>query len=727
MKNNRIRILSQLIVFSLVCAMISSTGVSSIRAYKPQTPPVMQAITPLGASNGSEWQVLTGTVDLVYDFDDPEGDLEYLELDFSPDPYTVDRAQVTLLATTDMGLDAGTLTILAAIGIVPAYDEDAQRWTITIDSDALAPVEYLAEVSSLFPWVTASGDPIWPAGKFHFYIEAGDVEGNTWGDMMSPPEYAHYIYYFHDMQTLLDDVSAGGEITLSPGILGGGYELTTPGLTVKLNGATVEPGSPAFTIAADDITIQGPGTLDGGGSSDPGILVLAGADNFILDRVEVTDWQDGIEVAGSVTSFKVVSSWLHDNSNAGLKINNGTLIDGVVTIEGNLFKANGDAGIQNDSGNPVEAEYNSWGSSAGPGVLPDVDADPYNYYEIYFDMDPGTTDEQGIRELGVGEDLDVSLMAEAVNVYGMSFRFSYDPANFTLQTTTFAPEWTDDGGGFGRCEQISAPAGTIEYFCTRLYSDNEWQGGEIAKFTFAVNYTAIESFFDIYAEATPLPLDALTPTAGAKGSVKVWVNNAGYGEPSASGRDITDADDGKVILQDIPNYSGFVDLQGRVNDSGAVVQVYDVMEKSASVVMADASSASSGAYITAHKSPNVLMINTVYYLFIDRDLYLPTTIMGIDHNVIPNPIIPDEWSHSALLWKYHYTPLSTVLLLGGDATNDDVIDVLDAGCIGGGYALAPKACGSGGTSDVNEDGVVDTLDLSLMAGNFTLNFSPWIP
>ena len=71
-------------------------------------------------------------------------------------------------------------------------------------------------------------------------------------------------------------------------------------MTINLNGQTVGPGSPAFTINADDFTLNGPGTLDGGASSSPGILVNGGADNFILNNVEIKNWADGVEVAGSV-------------------------------------------------------------------------------------------------------------------------------------------------------------------------------------------------------------------------------------------------------------------------------------------------------------------------------------------------------------------------------------------------------------------------------------------
>jgi hypothetical protein len=83
--------------------------------------------------------------------------------------------------------------------------------------------------------------------------------------------------------------------------------------------------------------------------------------------------------------------------------------------------------------------------------------------------------------------------------------------------------------------------------------------------------------------------------------------------------------------------------------------------------------------------------------------------------------------HNHVLDTRPFTYLNLFVLLGGDATNDDVIDILDAGCIGGAYGGAPGTCGGTGWSDVNEDTFVDILDLSLMGGNYLLTFSTWTP
>jgi hypothetical protein len=72
----------------------------------------------------------------------------------------------------------------------------------------------------------------------------------------------------------------------------------------------------------------------------------------------------------------------------------------------------------------------------------------------------------------------------------------------------------------------------------------------------------------------------------------------------------------------------------------------------------------------------------------------------------------------------------TTRLWGGDATDDDMVDMGDLSCIGGDFGLSPAVCNPvadppalPGYSDVNEDGVVNIQDLALAGGNY-LKTSP---
>lgn len=477
-------------------------------------------------------------------------------------------------------------------------------------------------------------------------------------------------------------------------------------LTFELNGATVGAGSPAFTISGDDITVNGPGKFLGDGLS-AGVLVNAGADNFILDGVEITGWTDGVFVGGDVESLKIVNNWIHTNSESALEVD-GTPT-GVVTIEGNLFKVNTGVDVVYGGEGILDATYNSWGLEGGPTDLAtNVAFDPFNYYELYFDMDPATTDEDIERRVAVSQTFDVVLKADAVNVYGLSFKFTYDPTKLVLNTITFDPVWLD------KCQLVGTPpVGTVEYRCNLLEPDLEWQGGAIATFNYTVIASSPESFFDVYT-TDPLELNPLNPTAGAVGGVKVWVNNAGYNDPSATTRLLTDTNDGKLIIDAIANFTGFIDLEGRPNDSGALMQVFDAA--TSGVLKATATSESSGKYTTVYEPGMWMVVSTVdpaytvtYYIEIDRALFLPIQQKA------------EELTQSPL------TSLPTLLLLGGDGNDDDIIDIGDASCIGNAYGTSTNMCsgGAGANSDVNEDGIVNIYDLTLMGGNFTKTFSPW--
>lgn len=529
---------------------------------------------------------------------------------------------------------------------------------------------------------------------------------------------------FSSIQAAVDGLDAGAVIQVGPGVYQEHVVIDKP-MTVFLNGAQLGPGSPAFTITGADVSIHGPGLLAGGGSSDPAVLLQSGADNFILDGVEITGWRHGVQVTAPVTSFKMVNNWLHDNIQTGLQVDSPVVMDGVATIEGNLFKQNGLVGIQNDSSMTLVVGDNSWGDLDGPpagdGVSANVQVDGWNFYEIYLDVDPDHGALQ--RQVLEGETLDVKLKNDAHNIYGLSFKLNWEAAYLDLNTVTLNAFWEEP------CE-VSDSVGQIAGVCYLKHNTPAYSAldGDILTLNFTIKSGAElagngpwQAMFDLAHEES----DA---SAAAVGGVKVWVNNAGFGAPGTQGRDdISDAEDGKLLISGLANYSGLVTLEGRTDHSGAVVQVYDLVDKSTATEMAEATSAASGNYYTAHLAPEVLHLGSSYYLFIDRALYLPTTIMGVDLNLLPLPSIPTYWQHDKLLSKRLYTSLSPVLLLGGDATDDNVIDILDAGCIGRDYGQTPAPCENGGSSDVNGDGVVDLYDLTLMSGNYTLNYSPWSP
>ncbi len=559
--------------------------------------------------------------------------------------------------------------------------------------------------------------------------EVGDfVDFVPWLNTCNGWYNATQSVYYATMQAALNNAVVGDTIQPVGNQPGGGI-IATPGITIDLNGNTSGPGSPFLTVAAADVTVLGPGTLDGytgsANSLDPAVLVVSGGDNFTLKDVEVQRWADGVEVQDSVTSFKLIGNWIHTNSDAGLQVNTGATIGGIVTIEGNLFKVNGGMGVNNASGNNLVAEYNSWGDIDGPevtdggdGISSDVDAVPFTYSEIFMDMEPPT--QALVRNVNEDTSFDVAIKADAVNLYGLTYRFTYDASKLTLIDTAFSSPWA------GRCSEVDPPqpAGTIFFRCN-LFTEPEWTEIDATIATF--NFTAEDNggLTDDGPWAVDFDIDPVETTSAATGGIKVYVNNAGFNDPSIlPDRDIFDTEDGRVNITGIAQFTGFVDLQGTHNDSGALLIAYNQTLISNATAYAQAISSAGGGFTTSYLSPNQLSIGTTYWFHVDAPLYLPTTPLVDD--ITGDPIL--NYAHSFGLSIRPLTTLPTLVLLGGDGTDDNVIDLLDLACIGGSYQTA-STCDGGpdADADVNQDGVINILDLVLMGGNYGLSSSPWTP
>ncbi len=101
-----------------------------------------------------------------------------------------------------------------------------------------------------------------------------------------------------------------------------------------------------------------------------------------------------------------------------------------------------------------------------------VDWEPYTYLELFMDMAPDI--EALERRVGQGTGFSVKLKGDAVNVSGITFRYTYDPVRLTLNSTVFEGVW------LGNCTSLSVTAGTVAYRCTLAPGDWDADGGAIA-------------------------------------------------------------------------------------------------------------------------------------------------------------------------------------------------------------------------------------------------------
>ena len=166
--------------------------------------------------------------------------------------------------------------------------------------------------------------------------------------------------------------------------------------------------------------------------------------------MDVRNWGKGVEIVGDVVSLKILDNFIHDNLGAGLQVNSGVTIGGVINVYGNLFKVNVGNGIQNDGVTNLPALYNSWGDidgsaagTGGDGVSGNVDASRHTFLEYFMDMDPDTLATS--RRAASGSSFDVMLKGDARKVNGIAFKLTYNAAVLQLNSATYQGTWAGAG------------------------------------------------------------------------------------------------------------------------------------------------------------------------------------------------------------------------------------------------------------------------------------------
>jgi len=475
---------------------------------------------------------------------------------------------------------------------------------------------------------------------------------------------------------LVEEASPGDTIILGAGTYPGGVVIDKPLTLVGVDGTVIGPGSDGITVSANDVTIDSI-TLDGTGGDpgDVGIRVLNGVERLWVRNCEIRDWpDDGIHFNGAITGLKVVDNYIHDNGGDGMEFN--ATPAGTVQIYGNALRANTGYGVNAVSGSVV-AEYNEWGDIAGPtgtngdGVSGSVDYDPWVFGKVYADVVP---DPARVRE---GENVDVDIKVDTANLYGAQFSLTFDPAKLKVVSTT------DSGAGYFKGSQecsttYNNTSGTLTFHCSRGGTDTAVSGSGVKLLTITFQAQEITGT----STTATIDLDASKVRLGALGGVNIYVDSV--------------TDDSLTILG-TTTVSGVVDLQGRDNDSGAVV------DPLAGVTYGyDPSPVTTGPWGTYSFSN---MTDDTYTFKIEMARYLDASAVVV--------VSGDTMT------------LNKAILLGGDVDDDDDIAITDLSSIGGKFGETVNPATT--PQDINYDGLVDILDLVLAAGNYGLTSSPWTP
>ncbi|MBN2551069.1 MAG: right-handed parallel beta-helix repeat-containing protein [Anaerolineales bacterium] len=466
------------------------------------------------------------------------------------------------------------------------------------------------------------------------------------------------------LQALIDAADPGDTIQL--GVCTYNGAIVWKPLTIQgVPGTLVIGGSPAFTIMDNDTTIQDL-VIDMIGYTDPAIVTGADVNNLVLRRLEIFGGSgDGIRLAHNITNLQVLDNLIHDLGGDALHYLSGTTVGGVHEIQGNLWYNNTGYGVNNESATSYNVEYNSWGHLSGPTsgdqASGPLDTTPWTHVALGMTYSGSPVPDV----VGVGSQITYTIWMDAAQAMGADFTLIYSDTLLSLVSLT-------DMGTFdqhpGTCLLNSPSAGVI-HFCGFRFSTPA-NGAAVPVFRVV--------FQGLAAGVSPLDLDdtsdrfSMAPPSGGSNNIYAFALT-----------------DGSVEIFPTFTVTGRIDLQGRANDTGAVMTFQPGLYQGYGPF-----TFSTSDYWGAISASGV--VEDTYDITVSMDRYLDVTIASTRNVAI-----------DALK-----TVLNTLVLWGGDADDDDVIDVSDATIIGGQYGTP------GSNGDINNDGIVDLLDMVLMGGNY---------
>ncbi len=402
-------------------------------------------------------------------------------------------------------------------------------------------------------------------------------------------------------------------------------------------------------------------------------------DNLIYDNDNLSGiWLGGVGSTKAYTNLLIQGNRCEGQTGfwdkADTKPADGLTLDGItlsgtVSVQDNYFIGNDGYGVSNttpgDTGTVV-AEYNWWGDVAGPtgpngdGVSAGVDYDPWHPVVGGVPQNGGIGFMPTASIVRVGGSVVVDVYIAADGLFGFQFTVDYDTTRLTATSAALVTDWFD--GAFSPWNGvIDDGAGTVKFASSLQRGDTPSSGmGVVARMTFRGDAAGVAalSFSGV----------KLVRFVGGEQGTEVITPVGEF--------------DGSITVLGEGTIAGTVRLQGRASHAGAVAS-------------ADGDSDTTVAAGTF----SLTVPEGTWTVTVEMARYLDAVKTGV------------------VVTAGGTTNLPQVVLKGGDANDDDEIDILDAGIIGGQFGKA----GAGITdprADINADDEVDILDLVLMGGNY---------
>ena len=396
-----------------------------------------------------------------------------------------------------------------------------------------------------------------------------------------------------------------------------------------------------------------------------------GPDNFLDgngDGVQIYDYDFGSGV-GTHGSINIVGNQIINSTgpSSGVRIRSGTSVAGIV-VNYNNISGNTLYGVNNEDTGTLDAENNWWGATDGPGapggtgsgdgVSANVDYDPFA--KALVTLTPWRT------ELYVSQVVTLSINITADDLYGFQMILRFDPANLEVTAAGWDDTWfhPDDKPPDWNLDYTTVP-GTVKIAAWQQFDLHPTPASGTGRVAWITFHCTAPSLDHIWLE------DLILANIDGEEILSTYT--------SAIIKNV-DYQAGEIV--------GTVDLQGRSDESGAVVTALAGW-------YSDTSNASGDYAITP------LPAGT-YDVYMEMARYL------------------DEYWSGEVVPAGGTLALGHVKLLGGDCNDDDTINIHDATILGPAFG---SSLPSDVRADINNDDKVNILDAVLLGGNWQ-KFSP---